>query len=197
VKYAWLHQQPTMFTVRRLWRLLAVSRSGSSEWLRRPPRAQVEAEPQGQAKGPHYFVQGRSPYGTRRLQYLLAQDGLVVSRRRIGRVLARARWRGTTRRRFTAPIAAGQAQTVAPNPLTRELTVSQPDTVYGGAIPALPTGGGWRYLAIVLELCSRAVVGWARAKHMRAQLVTQALSMALCQRHPAAGLRMHTDRGRQ
>ena len=66
-----------------------------------------------------------------------------------------------------------------------------------GDITYLPTGEGWLYLAVVLDLCSRAVVGWSMANHMRAELVNQALSMALYQRQPAAGLIMHTDRGSQ
>src|SRR5262245_32854338 len=69
--------------------------------------------------------------------------------------------------------------------------------IYVGDITYLPTGEGWLYLAIVLDLCSRAVVGWSMADHMRAELVTQALSRAICQRQPAAGLIMHTDRGSQ
>ena len=86
---------------------------------------------------------------------------------------------------------------MAPNQLNREFTVDVPDTVYVGDITYLPTGEGWLYLAVVLDLCSRAVVGWSMANHMRAELVNQALSMALCQRQPAAGLIMHTDRGSQ
>lgn len=72
-----------------------------------------------------------------------------------------------------------------------------PDTVYVGEIPSLPTGAGWRYLAVVLDLCSRAGVGWSMANHRRAELVNRAVSMAICPRQPAAGLLMHTDRGRQ
>jgi putative transposase len=178
-------------------RLLAVSRSGYYEWLSRPPRAPAEADQQVHAKVQHYFAQGRGTYGTRRIKYLLAQKGLQVSRRRIGRVLAQAGLRCKTRRRFKAPTTAGQAQTVAPNQLNRAFTVPTPDTVYVGDITYLPTGEGWLYLAVVLDLCSRAVVGWAMADHMRAGLVNQALSMALCQRQPAAGLIMHTDRGSQ
>jgi putative transposase len=177
--------------------LLEVSRSGYYEWLSRPPRAQVEAEQHVEAKIQHYFAQGRGTYGTRRIKYLLAQEGLQVSRRRIGRVLAQAGLRCKTRRRFKAPMAAGQAQTVAPNQLNREFTVPVPDKVYVGDITYLPTGEGWLYLAVVLDLCSRAVVGWAMADHMRAELVNQALAMAICQRRPAAGLIMHTDRGSQ
>jgi putative transposase len=119
----------------------------------------------------------------------------MASRRRIGRVLAQAGLRCKTQRRFKAPTAAGHAQTVAPNHLNREFTVPVPETVYVGDITYLPTGEGWLYLAVVLDLCSRAVVGWSMANHMRAERVNQALSMALCQRQPAAGLVMHTDRG--
>lgn len=192
-----MHQQPTEFSVSRMCRLLEVSRSGYYEWLSRPPRAQGAAEQHVEAKIQHYFAQGRSTYGTRRIKYLLAQEGLQVSRRRIGRVLGQAGLRCKTRRKFKAPTAAGQAQTVAPNQLNREFTVQTPDTVYVGDITYLPTGEGWLYLAVVLDLCSRAVVGWSMANHMRAELVNQALSMALYQRQPAAGLIMHTDRGSQ
>ena len=178
-------------------RLLEVSRSGYYEWLSRPPRTQADAAQHVEAKIKHYFAQGRSTYGTRRIKYLLAQEGYQVSRRRIGRVLAQAGLHCKTRRRFKAPTAAGQAQTVAPNQLNRDLTVEEPDTVYVGDIPSLPTGAGWLYLAVVLALCSRAVVGWSMADHMRAALVQQALAMAIWQRQPAAGLLMHTDRSSQ
>lgn len=177
--------------------LLEVSRSGYYEWLSRPPRAQAQVDQEVQDKIQHYFAQGRGTYGTRRIKHLLAQDGLQVSRRRIGRLLAQAGLRCKTRRKFKAPKTSGQAQTVAPNQLNREFTVQAPDKVYVGDITYLPTGEGWLYLAVVLDLCSRAVVGWAMANHMRAELVTQALSMAIGQRQPAAGLIMHTDRGSQ
>jgi transposase InsO family protein len=115
----------------------------------------------------------------------------------MGRVLAQVGLRCKTRRKYKAPPTAGEAQPVAPNPLNREFTVPAPDKVYVGDIPYLPTGAGWLYLAVVLDLCSRAVVGWAMADHMRAELVNQALAMALYQRQPAAGRIMQTDRGSQ
>ena len=155
-------------------RLLAVSRSGYYEWLARPPSTHADVDQQLQEKVRGYFAQGRGTYGTRRLKHLLAQEGLQGSRRRIGRWLSQAGLRCKTRRRFKAPIAAGQAQTVAPNQLNREFTVPAPDTVYVGDITYLPTGEGWLYLAVVIDLCSRAVVGWSMADHMRAALVNQA-----------------------
>jgi len=192
-----MHQQHTEFQVSRMCQLLEVSRSGYYEWLSRPPRAQAHAAQEVQDKIQRYFAQGRGTYGTRRLKHLLAQDGLQVSRRRIGRLLAQAGLRCKTRRQCKAPRTSEQAQTVAPNQLNRAFTVTEPNTVYVGDMTYLPTGEGWLYLAIVLELCSRAVVGWSMADHMRAELVNQALAMALVQRQPAAGLIMHTDRGSQ
>jgi transposase InsO family protein len=192
-----MQQQQAEFPVSRLCRMREVSRSGYYEWLRRPPSPRAAADQQLQEKVQRYFAQGRGTYGTRRIKHLLAQEGLQVSRRRIGRVLAQAGLRCKTRRKFKAPTAAGQAQTVAPNQLNREFTVQTPDMSYVGDITYLPTGEGWLYLAVVLDLCSRAVVGWSMAAHMRAELVNQALSMALSQRQPVAGLIMHTDRGSQ
>jgi transposase InsO family protein len=197
VKYAWIQEQHAEFAVTSLCRILEVSRSGYYAWLGRPPSVQPDTDQQLEAKVKQYFAQGRGLYGTRRIKHLLAQEGLRVSRRRIGRVLNQVGLRCKTRRKCKAPMAAGQATTVAPNQLNREFTVPTPDTVYVGDITSLPTGEGWLYLAVVLDLCARAVVGWSMANHRRAELVTQALAMATYQRQPAAGLIMHTDRGRQ
>jgi putative transposase len=197
VKYAWIQEQHAEFAVTSLCRILEVSRSGYYEWRGRPPSAQPDTAQQLEAKVKQYFTQGRGLYGTRRIKHLLAEEGLRVSRRRIGRILAQAGLRCKTRRKYKAPTTAGQAQTVAPNQLNREFTVQAPDKVYVGDITYLPTGEGWLYLAVVLDLCSRAVVGWSMADHMRAELVNQAWSMAMCQRQPAAGLLVHTDRGSQ
>ena len=197
MKYAWVQEQHAEFPVSRLCRILEVSRSGYYEWLARPQSTPTDTDQQLEAKVQQYVAQGRGTYGPRRLKPLLAQEGLVVSRRRLGRVLAQAGLRCKPRRTFTAPPASGQAQTVAPNQLNREFPVHAPDTISVGDMTSLPTGDGWLYLAVVLDLCSRAVVGWSMADHMRAALVHQAFSMALCQRQPAAGLIMHTDRGSQ
>jgi putative transposase len=177
--------------------VLEGSRSGYYEWLGRPPSAPPDTEQQVQDKVQRYVAQGRGTYGTRRIKPLLAQEGLQVSRRRIGRVLAQAGLRCKTRRQCTAPRTAEQAQTVAPDQRKRECTVQVPDTGSVGDIPSLPTGEGWLSLAVVLDLCARAVVGWSMADHLRAALVNQALAMAMGQRQPAAGVIMHTDRGSQ
>jgi putative transposase len=143
VKYAWIHQQHAECKVRRRCQLLEVSRSGYSEWLGRPPGAQAEADQQVQDKIQRYVAQGRGTSGTRRIKHWLARDGLQVSRRRIGRLLAQAGWRCKTQRQFTAPRPSGQAQTVAPNQLNRECTGQAPATVSVGDMTSLAAGEGW------------------------------------------------------
>src|SRR5262249_40868874 len=90
VKYAWIHQQHTEFSVSRLCRLLEVSRSGYYEWLGRPPSPRAEADQQVQARVQHYCAQGPGPYGTPRIKHLGPQEGLGVGRRRMGRLPAQA-----------------------------------------------------------------------------------------------------------
>lgn len=188
---------PAAFPVRRFWRGRGVSRSGSSEWLGGVPRTHTEAAQQLQAKGPRYCASGRGPSGTRRITPFVAQAGRPGRWRRIGRWRLQAGRPGKTRGTVKAPPTAGQAQTIAPNPRNRAVTVQVPDTGYVGDIPALPTGAGWLSLAVVLARCARAVVGWALADPLRAELGTQALVMASGQRQPAAGVSRPTDRGRQ
>jgi transposase InsO family protein len=115
------------FSIRSLCRTLEVLRSGYDEWRNRPPQILADANQQVQAKGQHYFGQGRGTYGTRRMKPLLAQEGLQVRRRRIGCVLAQAGLRCKTRRKCKAPRDSEQAQTIAPNQRHREW----PDYAYG------------------------------------------------------------------
>ena len=134
---------------------------------------------------------GVAPTARAASKHLLAQDGLQVSRRRLGRFLAQAGLRCKTRRTCKAPKTSGPAPTVAPNQRTPGVHCAQPQRrLYVGDIPSLPTGEGWLSLAVVLDRCSRAVVGWSMANHRRAERVTQALSMAIGQRQPAAGFIM-------
>lgn len=128
VQYAWMQPQAQL-KVHRRCRLLAVSRRGYSEGLRRPPRAQADADQQGHAKVHRYLAQGRGPYGTRRSKPLVAQEGLQVRRRRMGRWRAPAGLRCTTRRKDKAPTTAGQAQPVAPHQRNRACTVHAPEKV--------------------------------------------------------------------
>jgi transposase InsO family protein len=134
--------------------MLAVSRSGYYEWLCRPPGTQAATDQQVPEKVQRYFTQGRGPYGTRRIKHLLAQEGLQVSRRRIGRLLAQAGLRCKTQRRFKAPTAAGQAQTVAPHQLNRAFTVKALIPSMSGILPISPRAKAG-CLSLWCSICAR------------------------------------------
>lgn len=197
MKYAWIEQHQHAFRVGAMCDALEVSRSGYYEWLDRSPSAHQQKDQQLREQIEHYFEQGRGTYGTRRIQRLLAEDGQRVSRRRIGRLMGEAQLRCKTRKKFRPPNDSAPESRVAANVLERRFEATAPDRAYVGDITYVPTGEGWLYLAVVIDLFSRAVVGWSMAENMRAELVEQALMMAIERRRPLPGLIMHTDRGSQ
>lgn len=134
------------------------------------------------------FKKSRGTYGTRRIRKEL--DGLnrPASRRRVGRLLREAGLACKTKRKFKATTDSKHNQPIAPDRLERHFTVAQPDQVYVGDITYIHTQEDWLYLAVVIDLFSRQVVGWSMAGQMRAKLVNDALLMAVWKRKPAKGL---------
>ena len=178
-------------------RVLEVSRSGYYDWLRRVPSLHAQRDEMLSQRIGAYFEASRQLYGTRRLKDCLAEEGEQVSRRRIGRLMTAQELRVRTRRKFKVTTDSSHGQAVAPHVLDRQFDAKEPDTAYVGDITYIWTTEGWLYLAVVLDLFSRAVVGWSMNRWLKAELGTDALQMALNQRQPQAGLIMHTDRGSQ
>ena len=185
------------FKVRSMCRALKVSPSGYHDWLTRPLSAHAQQDQALSARIVAHFEANRHVYGTRRLKDCLADEGEQVSRRRIGRLMTEQGLRVRTRRKFKATTDSSHGQAVAPNVLDRQFDASAPDITYVGDITYIWTAEGWLYLAVVIDLFSRAVVGWSMSRWLKAELVTSALQMALDQRQPRPGLMMHTDRGSQ
>lgn len=186
------------FPVAVMCHVLNVSRAGFYEWQARPLSArQVEDERLGQRVA-ECFWQGRGCYGTRRLKRALAQNGLVVSRRRIARLLKEQGLVCKTRKKHK-PCTSGShpEHAVVPNRLDRHFSVAAPNQCYVGDITYIDTDQGWLYLAVWVDLYSRAVVGWSMQAHMKSSLVCDALRMALSARSTAPGLMIHSDRGSQ
>lgn len=178
--------------------VLEVSRSGYYEWLTRAPSAREQADEELSQKIEAHFEQNRRVYGTRRLKHCLAEEeGEQVSRRRIGRLMAENDLKVKTKRKFKVTTDSRHDQPVAPNTLDRQFEVEQPDCAYVGDITYIWTREGWLYLAVIIDLYSRAVVGWSMSSRLQAELVNRALMMAIEQRQPPPGLLMHTDRGSQ
>lgn len=190
-------KQQTDFRIQAMCRVLQVSRSGYYEFLTRPPSwhqiEDDELKPQIKAA----FKKGRKNYGTRRVKRELKKQEIAVSRRRIGRLMREEELQVQTKRKFKVTTDSNHDKPIAPNLLEREFTVDTPDTAYVGDITYIPTREGWLFLAIVIDLFSRAVVGWSMDARMKADLVNGAMLMAIWKRKPAKGLIFHSDRGSQ
>ncbi len=144
------------------------------------------------------FIQGRNNYGTRRIaDKLLELYGLIVSRKRISNIMKDLNLIVKIKRRYKNTTDSNHNLPIAPNLLNRDFYASNPDEKYVGDITYIPTGEGWLYLATVIDLYSRKVVGWSMDDTMRVSLVNDALNMAITQRNPPSGLLWHTDRGSQ
>ena len=176
---------------------MRVSRIAYYAWLQRPQTAveKNDAELTGMIKA--LFAKSRATYGTRRLKKALIGWDRTVSRRRIVRLMREADLACKTKRKFKATTNSKHDLPIVPNQLDRQFTVNQPNQVYAGDITYIPTQEGWLYLAVVIDLYSRQVVGWSMAEHMRSKLVNDALLMAVWKRKPDKGLLWHTDRGSQ
>ena len=197
MKYAWIKQHTPEFSIDSMCRVMQVSRSAYYAWLHRP-QTTIEKEDIELTTTIHsIFKKSRATYGTRRIKKALFDQKHNVSRRRISRLMDQANLACKTKRKFKATTDSKHDKPISPNLLDREFNVSQPDQVYVGDITYIHTQEGWLYLAVVIDLYSRLIVGWSMAEHMRAKLVNDALLMALWKRKPAKGLLWHSDRGSQ
>ena len=176
---------------------LRVSRSSYYQWLN-PSKTNREKENQELTNDiKQIFVESRGLYGTRRIRRRLAQLGKFVGRRRIARLMKAAQLYCKTKRKFKVTTNSKHNHPISPNLLQRQFNVSKPDQYWVGDITYIPTSKGWLYLATVIDLYSRQVVGWSMRNRMQSSLVNDALLMAIWKRKPAKGLIWHTDQGSQ
>ena len=186
------------FPVSLMCRALEVSRSGYYAWRSRPRVSRREAEDVvllGLIRQIH--AASRGTYGSPRVHRQLRRDDTRTARKRVERLMRADGLRGKVRRRFRRTTDSDHTLCVAPNTLNREFEVDRPDRVWASDITFIPTAAGWSYLAVILDLHSRMVVGWSLAEHMRTELVEEALTAALGFREPSPDLLHHSDRGCQ
>jgi putative transposase len=183
-------------------RLLGVPRQGYYAWRGREergpgPRERADADLIEKIKGHHERSHGT--YGAPRVQADLREiDGLGVGRNRIARLMRKAGLSGVHRRTGRASLTRrDQMATAPPDLIGRDFTATAPDRRWTADITYVPTEEGRLYCAVVLDLFARRIVGWAMADHMRTQLVTDALAMAVAARRPRPGLAHHSDKGSQ
>jgi putative transposase len=194
-RFAFVAAERASHAVAALCRAIGASVSGFYARLRAIPAARTRAEAETELRGHigRVFAAGRRVYGAPRVHAELRREGRRHSRRRVARLMREmglAARRG--RRRAPRTTDSRHDLPVAPNLLDRRFAADRPDTVWLADISYLPTDEGWVYLAAIEDLATREVVGWSMADHLRAELCTDALGMALQRRRPGPGLVHHS-----
>jgi transposase InsO family protein len=177
--------------------VLNVSRSRYYTWCKNPLSKRANTDAFLTEKIKAVFIEGRENYGSRRIQNRLAQRGIEISRKRIARLMDLAGLRCKIKRKFKVTTDSNHNLYITPNLLERQFHVTSPNRVWVGDITYIHTRNGWLYLATVMDLYSRKIVGWSMNTSMTASLVNNALTMAIWSRKPAKGLIWHSDRGSQ
>jgi putative transposase len=185
------------YPVSVLCETLGVSLSGYYAWKNRP-LSQHQREDHQLAEHIHAVYHAcRQVYGSPRIHAELRDQGIRVSRKRVARLMREQGLFAYRRRHRTITTHSEPGARVAPNVLDQDFTASRPNEKWTGDITAIWTYEGWLYLAVVLDLYSRQVIGWAMAAAQDEALIEQAFRMALLGRHPSAGMLFHSDRGSQ
>ena len=197
MSYAFIRDHVAAFPVQVMCAVLGVSRGGYYAWVSRPESAHAAADRALAAKIRDVHADSRGRYGSPRVHAELRAHGRRVGRKRVARLMRGMGLSARRKRRFRRTTDSAHGFPVAPNLLGRDFTAAAPDRVWLADLTYLWTAEGWLYLAVVLDLFSRRVVGWAMAEHRGHELALAALDMAIARRRPAPGLVQHSDRGRQ
>lgn len=198
MKFAFIEEHLSPFPVGVACDVLAVSRSGYYAWRRRPTSERSRRREELAAKIRRVHEQNRKVYGSPRVCRVLRAAGERVCENTVANIMKERRIRARTKKKFVPRTTDSvHHQPVADNVLHRRFDAELPNRKWAADITYIPTDEGWLYLAGVIDLCSRKIVGWSMADHMRVELVSDALKMAIARRRPGEGLLHHSDRGVQ
>lgn len=195
--YRFIDGHEGQMSVTQLCRLLGVSRSAYYHWQHAGASGREQRNQQLLPIVRDIHRQSRSTYGSPRIWDALSDRGIQCGRNRIARLMRLHGIQAKTKRRFKRTTRVRQGQAVAPDLVQRVFSSHRPNQVWTSDITFIWTREGWAYLAVVLDLCSRMIVGWDLNARMSASLVTSALQRALAWRKPSEGLILHSDRGSQ
>ncbi|MGB8386034.1 MAG: IS3 family transposase, partial [Dermatophilaceae bacterium] len=185
------------YPVAFMCRELGVSRSGYYAWRSRPPSRRALDDATVIAVMEKIFAEARGNPGVRRLRAGLAAVGYRLSGKRVWRLMKAAGLRGRHPKAWRRTTIGGTDPVPAPDLIGRAFFAEAPNQKWCGDVTYVKTWEGWAYLATVIDLHSRKLIGWAIADHMRTELITEALDMAIADRRPPAGVIFHSDRGSQ
>ncbi len=177
-------------------RVMEVSPSGYYAWLKRPPSRRAQEDVQLTKRIRELHKRSKGTYGAPRIHVDLSAEGVRVGRKRVARLMKAANLRGVSRRKYYRTTQRAKKVRPAPDLVQRDFTADDRDRLWVADITYVTTWAGPLYLAVVLDVWSRRIVGWAMATHLRTQLVLDALSMAIQQRRPK-GVVHHSDQGSQ
>ena len=197
MRYRAIQEHDRRFSIRLMCRALAVSAAGYYAWRTRPEshRSVCNRALLSEIRVIHREL--RETYGSPRIWNALCQQGHGVGKHRVARLMRQDGLRAKTVKRWRATTQSNHRLPMAENILNRQFTVEAPNRVWAGDITYVWTAEGWLYLAVVLDLYSRAVIGWAMGARLTGDLAQDALTMALQHRTPTTGLLHHSDRGSQ
>lgn len=197
MKFACIEAEKANFPVRLMCRMLEVSHSGFYAWLDREPSNRSREDQRLAAEVAAAHKRSRRRYGSPRIHRELRTAGTRIGRKRVARLMCAQGLVARPKRRFRRTTDSSHGKPPAPNLLERNFAVAAPDQVWVTDITYIWTKEGWLYLAAVIDLFSRRVVGWAVSERIDAALCCEALRNALLARRPAPGLILHSDRGSQ
>ncbi len=198
MKFAFIKEHLPAFAVDVSCDVLEVSRSGYYAWAARPAGVRQNRRAELAAKVRVAHAANREVYGSPRMCQALRADGESVCENTVAKVMRQHGIRARTKKKYVPRTTDSvHQQPVAANVLDRQFAAELPDQKWAVDITYIPTDQGWLYLAGVIDLCSRRIVGWSMKDHMKVELVSDALSMALARRSPGRGLLHHSDRGVQ
>lgn len=198
MKYAFITQHKNTYPISLQCQVLGVSRACYYHYRRHTESKPADPEHQDMLEWVKKIAAASDDtYGSRRMKRAMNGLGYPISRNKARKLMKEANVPVRHRKKYKVTTNSNHKQPVFENLLQRQFEVAQPDQVYASDVTYIWTQEGWLYLAVVIDLCSRKVVGWSMSTRMKAQLVCDALKMAIWQRRPTAGLIHHSDRGSQ
>ena len=197
VKFSFILANKQLFRIKAMCKVLNVSRSGFYAWQLRPQSKRKINNKRILANIKLIFVNSRSTYGYRRIHASLLEDGENCSSYKVLQLMRKNNIRPKTRRKFKVTTNSKHNHPTYDNSLARQFNAAGPNQRWVSDITYISTKEGWLYLAVIIDLYSRKVIGWAMSERMKDQLVTDALRMALFRRKVNSELLLHSDRGSQ
>ena len=195
MRFAFIETEKAPITL--MCRMLAVSRAGFYAWRRRPVAARTREDQVLAVAVAAIYAEHHGRYGSPRVRMELRDRGQRSGRKRIARLMRLQGLRARPKRRYRTTTDSRHGLPVCPNLLARRFAVAQPNTAWVTDMTYLWTAQGWLYLAVIIDLFSRRIVGWSMSERIDRKLALDALRMALAQRRPQRGLIHHSDRGSQ